>query len=410
MRSFEFPSTLRKAADTAGRWVVGGVASSFHQDLDGEAITPDAVARAIPDFMAPRGQLGLQGGEIRLHHGFWHNLLRDAVDMLLLPGQDKKDLIAAISLPLGRVTKIWVDADGTTQWKGILSQVNPIARIVWQMLQEGLVSLGVSLGGKILETRPGVDATGKPCTLITSIRLDELSITSNPALRLPKGESTGAYIMALAKSARTALRNDTTMKVEKFLKAAIAGIDDSGYRTGLERDIGEPKTAKARGASSSVKMDASTVTTGMGGKPEKTPRPTGATEVQADVWGITAKQFARQLSKACKDCGPDKAVWGAEDMAKALTKGAYGLTTLTAEPPPALVNFVKFLQYLQRFCLALPNMDAWNADETVKAMVSDLEVAIANFQSQMPAELMDQQFGEINPERIEMVMPQYYLG
>jgi hypothetical protein len=70
------------------------------------------------------------------------------------------------------------------------------------MLKEGMVHLGVSVGGKINGVRPGRDAIGRTCNLITDVRLDELSITDNPANRLIESETpdNGAYITALAKS------------------------------------------------------------------------------------------------------------------------------------------------------------------------------------------------------------------
>jgi hypothetical protein len=190
---------LSKSGDS---WVVGGVASNFFKDLDGDAIHPDAIQRAIPGFMANRGPNGLKGGPLRLHHGFWERFLKQAINALHLPFDEQMSLVAAIALPLGRVTEMTVEADGTTRWRGELSQANPIAKVIWGMLKEGLVHLGVSVGGKINATRPGRDALGRPCTLITDVRLDELSITDNPANRLVESEAAdnGAYIMALAKA------------------------------------------------------------------------------------------------------------------------------------------------------------------------------------------------------------------
>ena len=182
----KIPLTLEVGlTKSIGDWEVGGVASGFLRDLDGEAITPQAVRDAIPDFMASRGADGIQGGPLRLHHDFWTRFLRQAIDALNLPRDVQFELVAAISLPLGRVTQIWVDEQGTTHWKGILSQANPISGIIWQLLREKLIHLGVSLGGKILQTQAGGrDRLGRPCTLITAIRLDEISITDNPALSL----------------------------------------------------------------------------------------------------------------------------------------------------------------------------------------------------------------------------------
>jgi hypothetical protein len=182
--------------------VVGGVASNFFRDLDGDAICPDAIQRAIPGFMATRGPDGLKGGPIRLHHGFWERFLKQSISALNIPYDQQVGLLAAIALPLGRVTEMSVDSDGTTRWRGVLSGANPIARVVWNMLKEGMVHLGVSVGGKINGVRPGRDVIGRTCNLITDVRLDELSITDNPANRLIESETpdNGAYITALAKS------------------------------------------------------------------------------------------------------------------------------------------------------------------------------------------------------------------
>ncbi|HEY9752184.1 MAG TPA: hypothetical protein V6C46_04505, partial [Coleofasciculaceae cyanobacterium] len=324
---FEVPGSivLSKAAG-ADEWIVGGIASGFLRDLDGDAIAPDAVSRAIPGFMAKRGTV--VGGPLRLHHGFWDHFLRQAIDSLFLPGDEKKSLVAAIALPLGRVTKIWVDDQGRTHWRGVLSKVNPIARIVWQMLREGAVHLGVSLGGKILSTRPGVDARGKVCQVIDAIRLDEISITDNPAYRITEGEDSGAYIAALAKSAQKVLMPQTPMKrttqvdrflrkalsspstadkqkkrVDRFLKKAIAA-DGGSTVTGIGKDtIGNPKF-KGPGGGANVGMDGKTITTGMA-KDNLNPslsQPKGGAQIPTDVWGMTMRQFTRELSKA-SSCG-----------------------------------------------------------------------------------------------------------
>jgi hypothetical protein len=192
---------------SGNNWIVGGVASNFFRDLDGDAIAPDAIQQAIPGFMANRGPDGLSGGPLRLHHGFWERFLEQAVNSLSLPYDEQMGLLTAIALPLGRVTEMTVGPDGTTRWRGVLSQANPIAKTIWAMLKEGMVHLGVSVGGKINSTRPGRDALGRPCTVITDVRLDELSITDNPANRLLDSESpdNGAYIMALTKSLEKAI-------------------------------------------------------------------------------------------------------------------------------------------------------------------------------------------------------------
>lgn len=199
---------------------MGGVASNFFRDLDGDAIAPDAIARAIPAFMANRGPDGLKGGPLRLHHGFWERFLKQSINSLNIPYADQMGMLAAIALPLGRVTEMTVEPDGTTRWRGLLSQANPIAKVIWEMLKEGLVHLGVSVGGKINATRPGRDALGRPCTVICDVRLDELSITDNPANRLIESEAAdnGAYIMALAKSLQTTV---SPSPVDRFLEQVL---------------------------------------------------------------------------------------------------------------------------------------------------------------------------------------------
>lgn len=212
-----FEAILSKSGES---WVVGGVASNFFRDLDGDAIAPDAIARAIPAFMANRGPDGLKGGPLRLHHGFWERFLKQSINSLNIPYADQMGMLAAIALPLGRVTEMTVEPDGTTRWRGLLSQANPIAKVIWEMLKEGLVHLGVSVGGKINATRPGRDALGRPCTVICDVRLDELSITDNPANRLIESEAAdnGAYIMALAKSLQTTV---SPSPVDRFLEQVL---------------------------------------------------------------------------------------------------------------------------------------------------------------------------------------------
>jgi len=216
-RILPFEAILSKSGES---WVVGGVASNFFRDLDGDAIAPDAIARAIPAFMANRGPDGLKGGPLRLHHGFWERFLKQSINSLNIPYADQMGMLAAIALPLGRVTEMTVEPDGTTRWRGLLSQANPIAKVIWEMLKEGLVHLGVSVGGKINATRPGRDALGRPCTVICDVRLDELSITDNPANRLIESETAdnGAYIMALAKSLQTTV---SPSPVDQFLEQVL---------------------------------------------------------------------------------------------------------------------------------------------------------------------------------------------
>lgn len=395
--------------------MVGGIASGFLRDLDGDAIAPDAVTQAIPGFMAKRGE-GVVGGPLRLHHGFWDHFLRQAIDSLFLPGDEKKSLVAAIALPLGRVTKIWVDDQGRTHWRGVLSKVNPIARIIWQMLREGMVHLGVSLGGKILGTRPGVDARGRVCTVIDSIRLDEISITDNPAYRLTDGGESGAYIAALAKSAQKVLQPKKAMKtatkssrVDRFLRKALS--DGGTTVTGIGKDtIGNPKF-KGPGGGSTVSMDGKNTTTGMN-KDNLNPslsQPKGGAQIPTDVWGMTMRQFTRELSKAC-DCEDKAGTWKSEDMKKALIDGAYGLTTITDNPPEPLVGFVRFLQYLTQFAQALPSMDRFQATGTIDAMTDDLRSMIDGLESTMPAELLDAPFVAPEDPRVHTLMlPNYSI-
>ena len=412
MRTFEFPSTIQaRLAKGIGDWVVGGIASSFHRDLDDEAITPEAVERAIPQFMEGRGKV--KGGPLHLHHNFWQRFLREAIDALLLNGQEKKELIGAIALPLGRVTKIWVDGQGRTHWKGVLSQQNPIAKILWQMLKEGMVHLGVSLGGKILSTKPGFDALGQPCTVIDRIRLDEISITSNPALRLTRGEDTGAYISALAKSAATIYGRDMMAEqkqVERFLAKALKSGE---VHTGMGRPYGEPQTKSPRGGGN-VRMDNSTVNTGMGrdykDNPRQKPTSGGGKDIKTDVWGMTAGKFTRSLSKAAGKCGADPKQWGDESLRKSLQEGAYGLTTVTPNPPEALINLVKTLQYISQYAPQLPMMDAYRAEQVATEMQRMLNDAIAAFQMQAPPEVLDtpmQAPGEAG--MVDVVLPDYFL-
>jgi hypothetical protein len=425
---------LTKSA--AAGYIVGGVASSFHRDLDGEAILPEAVEEAIPDFMAMRGPDGIQGGPLRLHHDFWTRFLRQAIESLQLPVAEQMRMVAAISLPLGRVTRMWLDEQGTTYWEGELSQKNPVSVIIWDMLREGLIHLGVSLGGKILETASGGrDRLGRPCTLITKIRVDELSITDNPALRLTQEEDTGAYITALAKSVRSSLQRSRKFmtdqqKIEQFLNKALkkAGSafdaseamrqgnaawdspSDSGTKTGMgDRGVGEPKSLRPRGKGK-IRMNDSTTTTGMGGKSKASPRPRATgNEPKTDVYGYTVGQLVRELGKCAS---MSKADLSGADTLSTLTNGAYGLATLSDQPPEALINLVRFLQYFSQFAQELPHMDDFRARGTMEAMGRDLTKALEEFQEKMPKELMAQTFRPPSAAGIsglDIVFPQQYV-
>lgn len=408
---FRLEAALRKSSDV---WEVGGVASNFYKDLDGDAIHPNAVEAAIPGFMANRGPDGLQGGPIRLHHNFWERFLKNAISALQLPSDQQMDLVAAISLPLGRVTKIWVDKkSGTTHWKGVLSQANPIARTVWNLLKEGLVHLGVSVGGKILATERGRDCIGQPCTLITQIRLDELSITDNPALRLVAGETpdNGAYITALTKSLEQAIAPPArqpkrvpmaqSTDVDSWLRKTLfnesgpslgtptkeAGSGKwGGTSTGLGRGIGAAGSQRPRG-SKPVQMDHSQKPTGLGKKQPKVSRPAGsvANEPKTDIWGMTVGQITKHLAK----CGQmSKSEWGSPATATMLTDSAHALAQSTDSPPPELINLVRFLQHLNQFAQQLPHMSDWEANAIAADMGPSLLKSLEDFKEAMPKEAM----------------------
>jgi hypothetical protein len=386
---------------TGESWVVGGVASNFFKDLDGDAISPDAIQQAIPGFMANRGPDGIQGGPLRLHHGFWERFLKQAINGLNLPYDEQMKLITAIALPLGRVTEMTVDSDGTTRWRGLLSQANPIARVIWDMLREGMIHLGVSVGGKINAVRPGRDALGRPCNVITSVRLDELSITDNPANRLIESEApdNGAYIMALAKSlekaARKPIRENNMEHLNRFLAKALGGspgkeIGSGSWKdttTGMGRGLGAPTSQRPRG-SKQVQMDNSSSAhagKGIGGKQPKATRPYSSGGMPpTDVWGMTMTQLTRELSKCCS-MGKD--AWGSPETVGFLTDSAHAIAGITDSPNPELINFVRFLQNLGQFAQALPHMDDYQAKGTVVAMNEDLFKALDEFVEKLPSEL-----------------------
>lgn len=385
---------------------MGGVASSFYKDLDGDAIDPEAIRRAIPGFMANRGPDGIVGGPIRLHHGFWDGLLKRAIALLHLDTAAQMDLVASLALPLGRVTDIHVDENGVTHWRGVLSQANPMARTVWNMLKEGAVHLGVSVGGKILGTRPGRDRIGQPCTLITDVRLDELSITDNPALRLVAGETgdNGAYITALSKTLSKSLNMTNysgaaeSDQVERFLAKALGSASDfspkpaqgmdrgswQGTKTGMGRGLNAPTTQRSRG-NGSIKMDGSQPKTGMGGNQPKAYHPDATAKgPNTDVYGITVAELTRKLEKCC---AMDKHALSSPETHAMLTDAAYGLAGVTDNPPPALINLVRYLQYFSRFAQQLPHMDDYQAAGTVAAMGPELYKALGDFREGVTEEL-----------------------
>lgn len=394
MNSPLFGATLLKTASTEA-WEVGGVASGFFKDLDGDAIHPHAVAEAIPGFMAQRGIDGISGGPIRLHHNFWQPLLQRAIALLSLDSQQQMDLVASIALPLGRVTEIRVaPGSGTCHWRGVLSAANPIARTIWQMLRENLVPLGVSVGGKILRTEPGRDRLGQPCNLITKIRLDELSITDNPALRLVAGEGAeegnGAYIAALAKSLGTSMNSTSSTSVERWLQKALGNAQrqlapsDDPIKTGMGRGLNAPTSLRPRG-SGSIGMDGTQPTTGIGDRQPKGGYPQATSKgPNTDVWGMTVGGVTKALEK----CGAmGKAELSSPETIGLLTDSAYGLAGVTEAPPPALINLVRFLQNFSRYAQELPHMSDYQAAGTVDAMGPELLKALSDFKEGITDEL-----------------------
>lgn len=421
-----FGATLQKTA-AGNSWTVGGVASGFFRDLDGDAIAPQAVAAAIPDFMANRGPDGLRGGPIRLHHNFWQPLIQRAIALLSLDANEQMDLVASIALPLGRVTEIWVDADGDCHWRGILSQRHPVARCVWGLLQENAIALGVSVGGKILRTQPGRDRLGRPCNIISAIRLDELSITDNPALRLVGGENpaaNGAYITALAKSLGASAmpslqpKTSTTVETEAWLAKALGSTAkeissaNSTTTTGLggKRGLSVGGTSQRPRGSKGVKMDSSQSKTGLGETQPKADRRTSSnTGPKTDVWGMTVSELTQKLAKCAT---LDKSALGDPETIGMLTDSAYGLAGLTPDPPPELINMVRFLQYFCRYAQELPTMDPWQAEGTVPAMGIDLTKALASFKEGMPKDLMGQPLrppGGVKPTTPFVAFPTQYV-
>jgi hypothetical protein len=424
---FAIASTLSKAAHSTA-WKVGGIASSFHRDLDGEAIVPTAVRDAIPDFMAVRGADGVEGGPIRLHHDYWQPFLQRIIRSLDLSTAMQMELVAAIALPIGRVTEMTVDGEGRTHWAGFLSPANPIAKIVWEMLREGFVHLGVSLGGRIMQVVDGGrDAIGKPCRLITQIRIDELSVTDNPALRITDGSDDGAYIMALAKSIlgpRTTLRpkaiatsrSDTS--TQRFLSKALgepggAALFNSGDTTvnamGMSKPIG-PQHAKKPGASGKVKVDSTEVKTGMG-KDDLSyavdpPKSTGKGP-PSDVWGISVGALAAGLAKCAE-------MTKAEEWAAAvpmMRDSSQGLIGLTENPPMELLNLVRLLADVARYSSELPYMNKSMAEATMLEMGSDLTKAANAFAAAIPGELKGKPLrppGSKSIAALDIAYPQQY--
>lgn len=387
---------------------------------------PTAVRDAIPDFMAVRGADGVSGGPIRLHHDYWQPFLQRIIRTLNLSDEMQMNLVAAIALPIGRVTDISVDAEGKTHWTGFLSSANPIAKIVWQMLQEGFVHLGVSLGGRIVQVVDGGrDAMGKPCRLITQIRIDELSVTDNPALRITDGSDSGAYIMALAKSLlgprklqpKTIASSNNT-NTQRFLSKALG--DQGGAASfdgdtkvapmGVSRPIGPPD--KKPGRSGSMKVDKSEVKTGMGKDnlvyAVDPPKSTGKGP-PTDVWGISVGAFTDGLKKCAE---MDKAQdWA--DAVPMMRDGSIGLLGATDNPPAELLNLTRLLGQIARYSMELPYMSKWAASQTMEAMGGDLQKMAASFEAAMHKELKGQPLRPPGSKSIaaqNIAYPQQYQG
>ncbi|MBT9316304.1 HK97 family phage prohead protease [Leptothoe spongobia] len=408
---FSFGATLAKSAGSDLK--VGGVASAFLKDLDGDALEPDAIRRAIPAFMADRGPDGIQGGPIRLNHNLWSRFLKDAIAALRLSPDEQMEMIASISLPLGRVTKIWVDEAGVTQWQGMLSKANPIAGVVWKMLKEGLVHLGVSVGGQILGVRRGSDARGMPCNLITDIRLDELSVTDNPAFRLVQGETedNGAYIMALAKSA------GVDAWLQKTLNSSAPKQFTSGSfgetRTGLSHGIGE--TSLRPKGSRKIKLQAVPTKTGIGAPTKKCDRAgqqsgAGHKQIATDVFGLTIGQMTKELAKSAAIS--DIKAMSAPDHLQFLTDCCYGLAGSMESPPGAIVNLMRFLGEFCKFAGMLPHMDGYQASGTIAEMGPALMKSLEDFEEKFPKDLMGtpvRPSGSPRPVSQTVLFPQQYV-
>jgi hypothetical protein len=297
----------------------------------------------------------------------------------------------------------------------VLSQANPIAKTIWAMLKEGMVHLGVSVGGKINSTRPGRDALGRPCTLITDVRLDELSITDNPANRLLDSESpdNGAYIMALTKSlekaiapGRTTLQKtlalmptpvSTMASVEQFLAKALGGNPGAEINSGSQGDTAIPSMGRGLSAppatlrpvgTQTIKMDSSSSDTagrGLAGIQPKAQRLYSSGGMPpTDVWGLSIDQLTRELAKCAR---MDKHAWGLPETAGFITDSAHAIAGMTESPNPELINFVRFLQNIGRFAQEMPYMDDYQAAGTVTAMNDDLIKALEEFVETLPSDL-----------------------
>lgn len=430
MKQFNIPATLLIKAASASGWQVGGVASAYLRDLDNEAITPDAVREAIPGFMACRGPDGIRGGPLHLHHGFWDGFLRRAIQVLGISPEKQLELVAGISLPLGRVTDIYVDDRGVTHWSGILSAANPISKVIWELLKEKIISLGVSLGGKILSTRRGCDSLGQPCTLIDKIRMDELSITANPALRLTQSEdpSNGAYITALSKAISASIE-DPMERVEAFLTKALSptkarqngsatqsmgsaqafNSGDNQLSTGMDGSLSTaPQKRAVRGTHHGEMQPDVTPGVGKTKNPFHADQSRGGADIKTDVWGMTVPQFASALKKCAV---MDVNEFASPDTLTLFQSGAEGLAGLDPNPPMSLVNFVRLLQQISMYSQNLHKMSKWQQEGTLSEMKKSLAKGLMNFEESMPKNLMTKPFrppGSPNVHSIQIPFPQQY--
>ncbi|MFB6214844.1 MAG: hypothetical protein ABEI54_03145, partial [Candidatus Bipolaricaulia bacterium] len=268
-------------------------------------------------------------------------------------------------------------------------------------LNEGTISLGVSLGGKIYATEAGRDRLGKPCTLITSIRIDELSITQNPALRLVGGEdeSNGAYIQALAKSAARSLRKTprkpkqkskmSKRATQRFLQKALDSCDSfypshKGSKTKDKKLKPKPKGNKQ------IANNDTNTKTGLGGEPNKVNKPKGkgkGFKIGDHAKNPTVKELTRELGK-CAQLPPEQ--MGSDEVINQLSNGAQGLAGMPEESPE-LINFAKLLQYLSQYAGELQKM-ADNGEKTrmkgtAKAMQDELTKALSSFSERVPDDI-----------------------
>ena len=189
-----------------GTLKVHGVASTGSRDSSGEVVSPDAMRAALPGYMA--------FGAIREMHQ---------------------------PLAAGAALYAEVDEEGATRICAHV--VDPIAV---KKVKAGVYK-GLSIGGKVLARDPA-DAR-----LITSIRLDEISLVDRPcnpeavidlwkAAPAPSNEAVRAEAEAMAKAAgRPGRRNDYVAAARAKLTARAAPSDalipaDAGTQIGGRED------------------------------------------------------------------------------------------------------------------------------------------------------------------------------